>query len=125
MTTEVSEAANTSLAALEVLIRHVRAVNATSRGEGADDLGAGITEDCVMRFEGIPVGPFEGREAVIAAYAQSPPGSEILVLDAALGPDGIAATYAWSHNPAKPAGRLTLTVRDGLVSAFTVDYWSD
>ena len=57
MTTQVNVAAEASLRALELLVRHVRAVNATSRGEGADDLDAGITDDCLMRFEGIPVGP--------------------------------------------------------------------
>ena len=125
MTVHMPGSAETSLRALELLVRHVRAVNATSRGEGAADLSAGITDDCVMRFEGIAVGPFEGRDAVVAAYTDSPPGSEILVLDTSLGPDGIAATYAWIHDPAKPAGRLTLTLRDDLVSTFTVDYWSD
>ena len=42
----------------------------------------GFTEDAEL-LEGIPVGPFRGREAIAAAYRAQPPDDEIELLDVA------------------------------------------
>ncbi len=41
-----------------------------------------FTDDAELAFEGVPVGPFHGRGAIAAAYRESPPDDEVLVLDA-------------------------------------------
>ena len=71
-----------------------------------------------MVFEGIPVGPFHGREAIRAAYAAQPPDDEIVLLD----PDG---TYAWSKKPETPAGQMFLTERDGEIVRLVIRYDRD
>lgn len=76
---------------------------------------ATFTEDAELVFEGIPVGPFVGREAIGEAYAAQPPDDEIVLLDG----DG---TYAWAKEPESPAGQMFLTERDGEISRLVVRY---
>ena len=62
-----------------------------------------------MSFEGVPVGPFEGRDAIAAAYRDQPPDDEIEVLDAEERGDGlVVARYAWAAEPGVAAGELRL-----------------
>jgi steroid delta-isomerase len=74
-----------------------------------------FAEDAELMFEGIPVGPFVGREAIGAAYAARPPDDEIVLL----GDDG---TYAWSSAPDVSAGQMFLTERDGEISRLVIRY---
>jgi steroid delta-isomerase len=76
---------------------------------------AAFTEDAELRFEGIPVGPFIGRDAIAEAYRAQPPDDEIVLLDA----DG---TYAWAGRPGVPAGRLFLTERAGEIARLVIRY---
>jgi steroid delta-isomerase len=76
---------------------------------------AAFSEDAELVFEGIPVGPFSGREAIAAAYAAQPPDDEIVLLDG----DG---TYAWTKEPAVPAGQMFLTERDGEIATLVIRY---
>jgi hypothetical protein len=74
-----------------------------------------LTDDARLEFEGIPVGPFHGREAIREAYTTQPPGDEIVLLDG--GP-----AYAWSGAPTERAGELHLEERDGRIAALRVVY---
>jgi hypothetical protein len=76
-----------------------------------------LTDDAVLEFDGIPVGPFRGRAAIAAAYEAQPPDEEIVLLDG-----GPAPAYAWASAPHRRAGELHLTVRDGHVAAIRVLY---
>ncbi|MEU4396315.1 hypothetical protein [Kribbella sp. NPDC023855] len=108
----------------QILDRHIAAVNAVAAGGDAEQLAGGLTADCTMTFVGIPVGPFEGREAVVAAYRANPPDDQVVVLDSSFGEGRIEATYAWSAEPDRPAGRVLLELDGDLVKAWTVDYWA-
>lgn len=76
---------------------------------------AAFSEDAELAFEGIPVGPFAGREAIAAAYAAQPPDDEIVLLD----DDG---TYAWAKEPETPAGQMLLTERAGEIARLVIRY---
>jgi steroid delta-isomerase len=76
---------------------------------------AAFAEDAELVFEGIPVGPFAGREAIAAAYAAQPPDDEIVLLDG----DG---SYAWAKDPGVPAGQLFITERDGEITRLVIRY---
>ena len=92
-----------------------------NRGVRTGDFGemaSLFAEDAEMVFEGIPVGPFHGREAIGAAYAAQPPDDEIVLLNG----DGI---YAWSKNPETPAGQMFLTERDGEIVRLVIRYDRD
>ena len=77
-----------------------------------------------MRFEGIPVGPFNGRRAIERAYSMQPPDDEIVVLNVKEEPSGniITCEYAWSKNPKIRAGELILTSRGEMVEKLIVRY---
>jgi steroid delta-isomerase len=61
---------------------YVERFNAAVR---ADDFGpfvATLAPGAVLRFEGTPIGPFEGRDAILAAYREQPPTDTMRVLSA-------------------------------------------
>ena len=79
------------------------------------DMASFFAEDGEVVFEGIPVGPFRGREAIAAAYAARPPDDEIVLLDG-------EGTYAWSKKREVPAGRMSLTERGGEIARLVIRY---
>ena len=100
---------------MSLLEEHVERFNAGVRSGDFGPMVAAFSEDAELAFEGIPVGPFSGREAIEAAYAAQPPDDEIVLLD----PDG---TYAWAREPTVPAGRMFLTERDGEIARLVIRY---
>jgi hypothetical protein len=97
------------------LEKHVARFNEGVRTGEFGAMVAAFSEDAELRFEGIPVGPFVGREAIADAYRAQPPDDEIVLLD----DDG---TYAWAKEPAVPAGRMFLTERDGKIARLVIRY---
>jgi steroid delta-isomerase len=71
-----------------------------------------FADDAVLEFEGVPVGPFAGREAIAAAYRERPPDDEVRILGAEEEGETVVARYSWSVAPEAQAGRSLLT-RDG------------
>lgn len=68
-----------------------------------------FSTDAELAFEGVPVGPFHGRDAIAAAYRERPPDDQLDVLEA-WAEDGVAiGRYAWRAAPATVAGRMLLT----------------
>jgi steroid Delta-isomerase len=96
-----------------VLAEHVRRFNEAVRSGDYAPMVAGFAADAEMSFEGAPVGPFAGREAIAAAYAQQPPDDEILLLgEPRVEGDTVESDYAWAADGNR-AGRMILTARDG------------
>ena len=100
---------------MSLLDEHVDRFNAGVRSGDFGPMVAAFAEDAELVFEGIPVGPFAGREAIGEAYAKQPPDDEIVLLD----DDG---TYAWAKEPETPAGRMLLTERDGEIAHLRIRY---
>jgi steroid delta-isomerase len=98
-----------------LLEREVAAFNEGVRSGDWVPLVELFAEDAVLEFEGIPVGPFRGRDAIAEAYRTSPPDDEIVLLDG--GP-----AYAWSKDPERPAGELHLDELDGRIVRLLVVY---
>ena len=97
---------------LELLAEHVERFN---RGVRSGDFSAMVelfADDAALEFEGVPVGPFHGREAIAAAYRERPPDDEIEVLEASEDGDEVISHYAWTRDEGRSAGELRLT-RDG------------
>jgi steroid Delta-isomerase len=100
---------------VSLLEEHVERFN---RGVRTGDFGGMVSffaEDAEVAFEGIPVGPFVGRDAIAAAYAAQPPDDEIVLLDG-------EGTYAWAEEPEVPAGQMFLTERDGEIARLVIRY---
>jgi steroid Delta-isomerase len=98
-----------------LLEREVTAFNEGVRTGSWSSLVALFAKDAVLEFEGIPVGPFHGSDAIAEAYRSMPPDDEIVLLDG--GP-----RYAWSKEPERPAGELHLEERDGRIVRLRVLY---
>ena len=113
-------------AGVALLNAHVARFNAGVRGGDFGPMVDGFTDDAEMVFEGIPVGPFRGREAIAAAYRMQPPDDEIELLDAEQDSEGrVVASYAWRRRPGVPAGTMVLETRDEQIARLVVNYGDD
>jgi RimJ/RimL family protein N-acetyltransferase len=98
---------------LELLHDHVMRFNECVRTGDFGPMLERLTEDAVLEFEGVPVGPFRGRAAITAAYRDRPPDDEVRVLAAEERAHGlVVARYAWAKEPEASAGEMRIT-RDG------------
>ena len=79
-----------------MLAEHVERFNEAVRSGDYGPMLAAFAPDAEMRFEGVPVGPFVGREAIAAAYAQQPPDDEVVLLtEPRVEGDTEESDYAW------------------------------
>jgi steroid Delta-isomerase len=96
-----------------LLREHVERFNAGVRSGDFEGMLGSFADDAEMVFEGVPAGPFSGRDAIAAAYRDQPPDDEIALLDVREEDGGLVrAPYAWASAPATEAGEMRLT-RDG------------
>jgi hypothetical protein len=107
-----------------LLAAHVARFNEAVRSGDYAPMLYGFAPDAEMVFEGVPAGPFVGREAIAAAYAAQPPTDEVLLLGSAHEDDGVTvADYAWAAD-GRRAGRMILSAHDGLISRLVVTFES-
>jgi RimJ/RimL family protein N-acetyltransferase len=106
--------------AVDVLYEYVARHNQGVRSGDWEALGECLAEDAVLAFEGVPVGPFPGREAILAAYRERPPDDEVRVLSAEESDDGVDAEYSWAAMPERAAGRILLTLCDSTIERLVV-----
>jgi len=107
---------------VSLLDEHVARFNDGVRGGDFGAMVSALAPDAEMRFEGIPVGPFYGREAIADAYREQPPDDELVLLDRREEHGELVGTYAWAAEPDVPAGELRLTPRDGEIARIVVRY---
>jgi hypothetical protein len=107
---------------MTLLDDHVARFNDGVRTGDFSAMIAALAPDAELRFEGIPVGPFHGRDAIAEAYRARPPDDELVVLDRREEDDELVATYAWAAEPTVPAGELRLATRDGAIGRVVVRY---
>jgi hypothetical protein len=96
----------------ELLAEHVARFNAGVRGGDFAPMLEQFAENATLEFRGVPVGPFQGRDAIAAAYEAQPPDDEIEVLEVEEDDAEIRARYAWLRDEGKAAGDMFLA-RDG------------
>jgi ketosteroid isomerase-like protein len=86
--------------------RHTERFNAAQRSGDWAPFVATFAPDAVMRFAGVPAGPFVGREAIRAAYEAQPPTDTMSVTSVDTDGDTDVVRFAWDAG-----GVGTLTVR--------------
>ncbi len=104
---------------VDLLYEYVARHNEGVRTGDWDPLGECFDERARLEFDGLPVGPFEGREAIVGAYRERPPDDEVRILDVEDG-EPVRAGYAWAADPAVPAGRLTVTSTGDAIARLVV-----
>jgi cysteine desulfurase/selenocysteine lyase len=112
-----------STAALRLLDDHIARFNA---GVETGDFGPMVerfTEDAELVFEGIPVGPFAGRQAIADAYHDQPPDDKVAVSSATERADGtIVSRYGWQRDAGREAGEMRITRRGDRIARFVVTF---
>ena len=107
---------------VQLLRQHVDRFNRAVRSGEWEELTSYFTDDGELRFEGVPAGPFEGRETIARAYREQPPDDEVRILDTDQVGDETIAGYAWAADPERRAGEMRLTERDGRIARLVVTF---
>jgi len=107
---------------MSLLDEHVQRFNAGVHSGDFEPMLENFAEDATMMFEGVPVGPFTGRDAIAQAYREQPPDDELDVLDTRREGNTLIAGYAWRREPDRRAGELRLTVDDERITRLVVTF---
>ena len=107
---------------MTLLEQHVEWFNHGVRSSDFAPMLEQFTDDAELVFEGVPAGPFHGKEAIAAAYASSPPDDEVDVLSSEREDETIVARYAWRADNGRPAGRMILTTRGEQIARLVVTF---
>lgn len=106
-----------------LLEEHVERFNQGVRSGDFGPMVAAFTDDAELHFDGIPVGPFVGRDAIAAAYREQPPDDQVELTGANERDDGtIVARYAWLADEGREAGEMRLTPREGRIAKLVVTF---
>ena len=107
---------------VQLLNEHVDRFNRAVQTGKWEEMTFHFTEDAELAFDGVPAGPFRGRDTITAAYREQPPDDEVRILDANQVGDETVAGYAWAANPERRAGEMRLTERDGRIARLVVTF---
>jgi steroid delta-isomerase len=105
----------------ELLRAHVESFNDAVRSGDFSEMVERFAPDAELSFEGVPVGPFSGKAAIVQAYEQQPPDDTIDLLGSE-GHDPVVGRYSWSRDEGAQSGRMLLYERDGLIERLVVTF---
>lgn len=94
---------------MKPLDTYIATHNAAVRSGDWSEFAEWFTDDAEVRFEGVPVGPFSGRDAIRAAYQEQPPDDEVEIRAVREDGDRTVADYGWAGEPGVRAGELRAT----------------
>lgn len=98
---------------------HVALFNDAQRTGDWQRFATTFTEDAVMTFEGVPAGPYHGREAIAAGYEASPPTDTMTVRSVATEGETDVVAFAWDSGG---TGTMTLQWRDDQLAGLRVAF---
>ena len=107
---------------MRLLQDHVRRFNEGVRTGDFGPMAAAFADDAEMRFEGVPVGPFVGRDAIAAAYRDQPPDDQVEILGAEERDGMIVARYAWRRDEGRQAGEMRISQRNGQIQKLVITF---
>ena len=81
-----------------------------------------FAKDAEVRFEGVPVGPFRGRDEIRAAYESRPPDDEVEVRNVRTEDDRTVADYGWAADQGVRAGELRVTWGGDLIRELVITF---
>ena len=109
-------------AAVGLLHDYVMVHNECVRTGDWEPLAEWFTQDAQLAFEGVPVGPFAGRQEIAAAYDAQPPDDEVVIFGTEESGGEVVARYGWLKEPSKQAGRMLVTSRAGKIQRLIVTF---
>jgi steroid delta-isomerase len=76
--------------------------------------------DAVMSFDGVPAGPYKGRQAIAEAYATRPPTDTLSIRSIEeVDPDTADVRFEWD---AGGSGAMRVKWQDGLIAGMTISF---
>ena len=81
-----------------------------------------FADDAEVRFEGVPVGPFRGRDEIRAAYEAQPPDDEVEIRNVSEEGDRTFADYGWNADGGVRAGELRITWDGDLICELVITF---
>ena len=109
---------------LNLVRAHVERFNAGVRsGDFGPMVAEGFADNAELAFEGVPFGPFRGKEAIARAYAEQPPDDEVAILRTnESGEEMVVVDYAWLATPNERAGSMIFRLRSGKIDRLLVTF---
>ena len=105
------------------LSHHVETFNTAVRSGDFEQLVTLFAADAELSFEGVPVGPFRGRQAIAAAYAAQPPTDTMNVLYTRIDDDGtVVEGFSWAADAGRRSGEMRLTIEAGRIRRLAVAF---
>jgi steroid delta-isomerase len=107
--------------AADLVEAHVRAFNHGVRHGDWEPMLRRFADDACLRFENVPIGPYEGIDEIRGAYRDAPPDDEIRLLGIQDEDDGrvVTTVFAWTRGG---TGRMVLELDAGLIRTLTVAF---
>ena len=99
--------------------KHFRLFNEAVRSRDWAAFLETFTPDAVMRFEGVPAGPYAGLDQITRAYAEQPPSDTMSRVSDVRDGDRDVIGFAWD---AGGGGTLRITWRNEAVASLTVTF---
>lgn len=99
---------------------HVAAFNDSVRSGEWASFARRFTPDATMRFVGVPVGPFTGRDEIAAGYAAQPPSDTLTATRGVCTDDVDELWFTWDSS--KTAGTMILRWSGDLIAELTVSF---
>jgi hypothetical protein len=104
----------------EAVREHGRLFNEAVQAEDFTEFIKTIHPDAVMSFDGVPVGPYKGREAIAEAYATRPPNDTMSIWSIEeVDPDTADVRFDWD---AGGSGAMRVRWQDDLVVGMTISF---
>ncbi len=105
------------------LERHLATFNEAVESGDFGALVELFAPDARLVFAGLPLGPFDGRAAIAAAYAAQPPSDTMTVLERELDEDGtIVQQFSWSADAGVRSGEMRLRVENDQIEQLVVSF---
>jgi steroid delta-isomerase len=101
---------------------YIEAHNAAVRTGDWEAFSRWFADDAEVRFEGVSVGPFRGRDEIRAAYESRPPDDEVEVRNVREEGDRTVADYGWLADGGVRAGELRVTWDDELIRELVITF---
>jgi steroid delta-isomerase len=101
---------------------YIGAHNAAVRTGEWEAFSRWFTDAAEVRFEGVPVGPFRGRDEIRAAYESRPPDDEVEVRNVRDEGDRTVADYGWLADAGVRAGELRVTWDGDLIRELVITF---
>lgn len=103
----------------QALDAHIALFNKAVTSGDFSAFTASFAPDAVMKFAGVPAGPYLGRDAIASAYAENPPDDTMTVLSHDWDGDRLIARFKWDSGG---MGQLSLRWRESLVTQLFIAF---